>query len=131
MFLSLPTSAWILIAVGATLFNLVGMQWIIQIPEYRRKQFWMPVIGIVCVGSRSLVQSHTLAETLFLYAALIVGFPLALAPVRGQITRDYYRWLKDPTTKPSKASMTWVVTSMMIMLVVIIAVRAMGTKGGA
>jgi hypothetical protein len=120
MFLSLPTSAWILIAAGATLFNLAAMQWIIQIPKYRKKQFLMPVIGIVAVVGRSLLQGHGLAESLFLYSALIVGFPLALAPVRGQITRDYYRWLKDPTTKPGKAAMTWLVTSIMIILIAIV-----------
>jgi hypothetical protein len=43
--LSLSTSAWILITAGATLFNLAAMQWIIQIPEYRKKQFWMPGCG--------------------------------------------------------------------------------------
>jgi hypothetical protein len=124
MFLSMPTSAWILIAAGATLVNLAAMQWIIQIPKYRKKQFWMPVIGIICVGSRALAQSDTLAETLFQYAALIVGFPLMLAPVRGRITRDYYRWVEDPTIKTSKAAMTWIVTSMMIMIVAVLAVGA-------
>lgn len=131
MFLSLPTSAWILIASGATLVNLVAMQWIIQIPKYRKKQFLMPVIGIICVGARPLGQRHTLAETLFLYASLLIMFPVMLAPVRGQITRDYYRWLEDPTTKTGKAAMTWIVTSMMIMLIVIGAVWAVGTKDGA
>jgi hypothetical protein len=130
MFLSLPTSAWILIAAGATLFNLVAMQWVIQIPEYRKKQFWMPVLGIIIVGGRSLLQGHTLAETLFLYAAFLVGFPLALAPVRGQLTRDYYRWRKDPTTKASKAAVTWI-TLMVTMMVIVIAVWSVGTKNGA
>ena len=68
MFLSLHTSAWILIAAGATLFNLAAMQWVIQIPEYRKKQFWIPVLGIIAVIGRSLLQGHALAETLFVYA---------------------------------------------------------------
>jgi hypothetical protein len=131
MFLSLPTSAWILIAAGATLVNLVAMQWIIQIPKYRTVQFLMPVIGIVFVVERSLVQSHALAGTLFLYAALMIMLPLILAPVRGQITRDYHRWVKDPTTKASKAATAWLVTSMVIMLIVIGAVWTVGAKHGA
>jgi hypothetical protein len=73
--LSLSTSAWILIAAGATLFNLAAMQWIIQIPEYRKKQFWMPVLGILIIGGRSLLQGHALAGTLFVYSAIIVGSP--------------------------------------------------------
>jgi hypothetical protein len=129
MFLSLPTSAWILIAAGATLFNLAAMQWVIQIPEYRKTQFLMPVLGIIIVGGRSLLQGHALAETLFLYAALLVGFPLTLAPVRGQITRDYYRWRKDPTTKAGKTAVTWIML-MMIMMVVVVAVWSVGTKDG-
>jgi hypothetical protein len=128
MFLSLPTGAWILIAAGATLVNLVAMQWIIQIPKYRKKQFWMPVIGIIVVGGRFLVQRHALAETLFLYSAIIVGFPLMLAPVRRQITRDYYRWVEDPTTKTGKGTLTWLATSMTIMVIVIVGVWAAGAQ---
>ncbi|MEU8264724.1 hypothetical protein AB0C02_29405 [Micromonospora sp. NPDC048999] len=131
MFLSLPTSAWILIAGGTTLFNLVAMQWIIQIPKYRKMQLMTPVIGIVAVGGRALIQGHRLAETLFLHAALMIAFPAILAPVRRHITRDYYRWVKDPTTKPSKAAMAWIATSMTIMLFVIAAVSAVGSRTGA
>lgn len=131
MFLSLSTGAWVLIAVGATLVNLGAMQWIIQIPEYRRKQFWLPAIGIVAVGARGLAQSHALAETLYLYAALMIMFPVMLAPIRRQITRDYYRWVKDPTTKVSGGTMTWVVTSMIVMLLVIGAVWAAGVNTSA
>lgn len=130
MFLSLPTSAWILIAAGATLFNLAAMQWVIQIPEYRKKQFWIPVLGIIAVVGRPFLQGHALAETLFVYAAFLVGFPLTLAPVRGQLTRDYYRWRKDPTTKASKAAVTWI-TLMMIMLIVVVTVSTVGTENGA
>ncbi|MCF3131007.1 hypothetical protein [Streptomyces olivochromogenes] len=126
MFLSLSTSAWILIAVGATIVNLAAMQWIIQIPKYRKKQFWMPVIGIVGLGVRGLAEHNTLPETLYLYAAVLVMFPLMLAPVRGTITRDYYRWVEDPTTKASKGAMAWITTSMTIMLIVIGAVYAAG-----
>ncbi len=54
MFLSLSTGAWALTAAGATLVNLAAMQWITQIPKYRRKQFWLPVIGIVGVSVRGL-----------------------------------------------------------------------------
>jgi hypothetical protein len=130
MFLSLSTSAWILIAAGATLFNLAAMQWIIQIPEYRKKQFWMPVLGILIIGGRSLLQGHALAGTLFLYSAIIVGFPLTLAPVRGRLTRDYYRWREDPTTKAGKAAVAWI-TLMVIMLIVVSAVWSVGAKDGA
>ncbi|MFE9105588.1 hypothetical protein [Actinomadura geliboluensis] len=126
MFLSLPTGAWVLIAVGATLVNLGAMQWIIQIPKYRRKQFWLPVIGIIAVGGRGLAQSHTLAETLYLYVAVLIMFPVMLAPVRRQITRDYYRWVEDPTTKVSGGVMTWIATSMIVMLLAIGAVWAVG-----
>lgn len=126
MFLSLPTGAWVLIAVGATLVNLGAMQWIIQIPEYRRKQFWLPVIGIIAVGVRGLAQSHTLAETLYLYIAVLIMFPVMLAPVRRQITRDYYRWVEDPSTKVSWGVMTWIATSMIVMLLAIGAVWAVG-----
>lgn len=124
--MSLPTGAWVLIAVGATLVNLGAMQWIIQIPEYRRKQFWLPVIGIIAVGVRGLAQSHTLAETLYLYIAVLIMFPVMLAPVRRQITRDYYRWVEDPTTKVSWGVMTWIATSMIVMLLAIGVVWAVG-----
>ncbi|MBE1533467.1 hypothetical protein [Actinomadura algeriensis] len=126
MFLSLPTGAWVLIAVGATLVNLVAMQWIVQIPKYRRKQFWLPAIGIIGVGVRGLAQSHTLAETLYLYAAVMIMFPMMLAPVRRQITRDYYRWVEDPATKVGGGAMTWIATSMIFMLLAIGAVWAVG-----
>ena len=126
MFLSLSTGAWILIAAGATIVNLAAMQWIIQIPKYKKKQFWMPVIGIIGLGVRGLVQHNTLPETLYLYAAIMVIFPLGLAPVRGTITRDYYRWVEDPTTKASKGAMIWIATSMTIMMVVMGAVYAAG-----
>jgi uncharacterized membrane protein len=128
MFLSLPTSAWILIAVGSTVVNLVAMRWIIQVPTYRRLQLWMPVIGITCVGGRALTQSHSLGAALFLYTALMLGFPFMLAPVRNQITRDYYRWVQDPTTKTSKAAMTWIVISFTLVLVVVCTVWAVGTE---
>jgi hypothetical protein len=130
LFLSLSTSAWILIAAGATLFNLVAMQWVIQIPEYRKIQFLMPVLGIVCIGGRTLAQGHTQAEALFVYAALIVAFPLTLAPVRSQLTRDYYRRLKDPTAKAGKGAMTWI-TLMMIIVIVVSAVCVVRAKNGA
>ncbi|MDX2678670.1 hypothetical protein [Streptomyces soliscabiei] len=126
MFLSLSTSVWILIAAGATIVNLAAMQWIIQIPKYKKKQFWMPVIGIVGLGARGLAQHDALPETLYLYAAVMVMFPLMLAPVRGTITRDYYRWVEDPTTKASTGAMAWIMTSMTIMLIVIGAVYAAG-----
>ncbi|MFE9558775.1 hypothetical protein ACFYOD_35605 [Streptomyces sp. NPDC006703] len=131
MFLSLSTSAWILIAASATLINLAAMQWTIQIPTYRKKQFWIPVIGIIGVGARGLAQSHTLAETLFLYSAVMLMFPIMLAPVRRQITRDYYRWIDDPTTKVGKAAMAWIATSMTIMLVAIGVAWVAGRKNGA
>ncbi|MBO2462397.1 hypothetical protein [Actinomadura violacea] len=126
MFLSLTTGAWTLIAVGATLVNLAAMQWIIQVPKYRKKQFWLPVIGIVGVGVRGLAQSHTLAENLYLYTTLMIMFPVMLAPVRRQITRDYHRWVEDPTTKASGGAMAWIATSMIVMLLVIGAVWAAG-----
>ncbi|KUN35554.1 hypothetical protein AQJ30_25910 [Streptomyces longwoodensis] len=126
MFLSLSTSVWILIAAGATVVNLAAMQWIIQVPRYRKRQFWMPVIGIVAVGARGLAQHDTLAETLYLYAALMVLFPLVLAPVRRTITRDHQRWVQDPTTKADKGAMTWIAVSATVLLVVIGAVYAAG-----
>ncbi|SES21207.1 hypothetical protein SAMN04487983_103653 [Streptomyces sp. yr375] len=126
MFLSLSTSVWILIAAGATIVNLAAMQWIIQIPKYKKKQFWMPVIGVIGLGVRGLVQHDTLPETLYLYAAVMVMFPLTLAPVRGTITRDYYRWVEDPTTKAGKGAVVWFATSMTIMMIVMGAVYAAG-----
>jgi hypothetical protein len=126
MFLSLSTSTWILIAAGATLVNLAAMQWIIQIPKYRKKQFWLPVIGLLGVGARALAQHNSLPETLYLYAATLLMFPLMLAPVRGTITRDYHRWVEDPTTKTGKAAVAWIATSMTVMLIVIGAVYAVG-----
>ncbi|MFF8370595.1 hypothetical protein ACF05W_17315 [Streptomyces lydicus] len=131
MFLSLSTSAWILIAAGATVLNVAAMQRIIQIPKYRKKQFWLPVIGLIGVGARGLAQSHAWAETLYLYAATMVMFPLLLAPVRGQVTRDYYRWVEDPTTRTSKPAMAWILTSSTIMLVAIAAGLVAGKKAGA
>ncbi|MGW1894096.1 hypothetical protein ACWCP6_28185 [Streptomyces sp. NPDC002004] len=106
------------------------MQWIIQIPKYRRRQFWLPVIGIVCIGSRSLAESHDVAATLYLYAATMVMFPLMLAPVRGRITSDYYRWVEDPTTKVSKSTMAWIISSITIMLIVISVIWVVGKKDG-
>ncbi|MET8451430.1 hypothetical protein [Streptomyces sp. NPDC005209] len=126
MFLSLSTSVWILVAAGATIVNLAAMQWIIQIPKYRKKQFWMPVIGMVGLGVRGLAQHNTLPETLYLYAAVLVMFPLMLAPVRGTITRDYYRWVEDPTTKAGKGAMAWIAISGTVMMIVIGAVYAAG-----
>lgn len=117
MFQSLSTSTWILIAAGATLVNLAAMQWIIQIPQYRTKQLWMPVIGIVAVGSNSLAQGDGPAGTCYQYTVLMIMMPVALAPVRRQITRDYYRWVQDPTTKASKGAMVWVTTSVLIMVI--------------
>ncbi|MEU3824929.1 hypothetical protein GT045_24410 [Streptomyces sp. SID486] len=126
MFLSLSTSAWILIAAGATVVNLAAMQWIIQIPKYRKKQFWVPVVGLVALGARGLAQHNTLAETLYLYAAVLIMFPLILAPVRGTITRDYYRWVEDPLTKASKGAMTWIAVSATILMIAIGAGYAAG-----
>ncbi|AOP47693.1 hypothetical protein [Streptomyces lydicus] len=130
MFLSLSTSTWVLIAAGATLVNLAAMQWIIQIPKYRKRQFWLPVIGMVCVGARGFAESAALADTLYLYAAIMVVFPAALAPVRRQITRDYYRWVEDPTTRASKAALAWCTTSLTVMLFVIGVVWVVGKKAG-
>lgn len=126
MFLSLSTSVWILIAAGATIVNLAAMQWIIQIPKYRKKQFWMPVIGIVCMGTRALAQHNTLPETLYLYAAIMVMFPLILAPVRTTITRDYHRWVEDPTTKASTGAVVWIAVSAVVLMTVAGAVYAAG-----
>ncbi|MFE4874540.1 hypothetical protein [Streptomyces sp. NPDC056682] len=130
MFLSLSTSAWLLISASATVVNLAAMQWIIQIPTYRKQQFWLPVIGLIGVGVRGLAQSHTLDETLFLYSAVMVMFPVMLAPVRRQITRDYYRWVEDPTTKASKAATAWIATSMTIMMIAIAVAWSIGRKNG-
>ncbi|GGS08309.1 hypothetical protein GCM10010269_54350 [Streptomyces humidus] len=116
MFLSLSTSVWILIAAGATVVNLVAMQWIIQIPKYKKKQVWMPVIGIATLGLRALVQHNALPATLYLYAAVMVMMPLMLGPVRSTITRDHYRWVEDPTTKASKGAMAWIIGSAMVMV---------------
>ncbi|MCQ9133266.1 hypothetical protein [Streptomyces hilarionis] len=116
MFLSLSTRVWILIAAGATVVNLAAMQWIIQIPKYRKKQFWMPVIGIVALGVRGLAQHNALPATLYLYAAVMVMMPLMLAPVRSTITRDHYRWVEDPTTKASKGAMVWIISSALVMM---------------
>ncbi len=127
MFLSLPTGAWFAIAAAATAVNLVAMRWIIQIPRYRKLQWLMPVIGAVCVGGRGLVQSDGLGMMLFLYTALMLGMPFMLGPVRGQITRDYHRWVEDPSTKAGKAALAWVVTAMAILLIVV----AVGVAAGA
>lgn len=54
-----------------------------------------------------------------------------LAPVRRQITRDYYRWVEDPTTKFSKGATAWIATSMTVMLVVIGVAWAVCRKNGA
>ncbi|MGW2961755.1 hypothetical protein ACWDGI_25290 [Streptomyces sp. NPDC001220] len=126
MFLSLSTSVWILIAVGATIVNLAAMQWIIQIPKYKKKQFWMPVIGVLGLGVRGLAQHNALSQTLYLYAAVMVMFPLMLAPVRGTITRDYYRWVEDPTTKASTGAVAWIAISATVMMTVTGAVYAAG-----
>ncbi|OMI39074.1 hypothetical protein [Streptomyces sparsogenes] len=117
MFQSLSTSTWILIAAGATLVNLAAMQWIIEIPQYRTKQLWMPVIGIIAVGGNSLAQGDGPASTCYQYTVLMIMMPVALAPVRRQITRDYYRWVQNPATKPSKGAMVWVTTSILVMVV--------------
>ncbi|MFI9358407.1 hypothetical protein [Streptomyces lydicus] len=61
----------------------------------------------------------------------MVMFPLLLAPVRSQVTRDYYRWVEDPTTRTSKAAMAWIITSSTIMLVAIAAGLVAGKKAGA
>jgi hypothetical protein len=126
MFLSLSTSVWILIAAGATIVNLAAMQWIIQIPTYKKKQFWMPVIGVFCLGARGLAQHDTLPETLYLYAAAMLILPLMLAPVRGKITRDYYRWVEDPTTKLGKGMTAWITVSALVLVTVVGAVYAVG-----
>ncbi|MGW2617726.1 hypothetical protein [Streptomyces sp. NPDC001500] len=116
MFLSLSTSVWFLIAAAATVVNLVAMQWIIQIPKYKKKQYWMPVIGIGILGVRGLAQHSALPATLYLYAAVMIMMPLMLAPVRSTITRDHYRWVEDPTTKASKGAMVWITVSGVVML---------------
>ncbi|MER6414248.1 hypothetical protein [Streptomyces humidus] len=126
MFLSLSTSVWILIAAGATLVNLAAMQWIIQIPKYKKKQFWMPVIGIVALGVRGLAQHGSPASTLYLYAAVMVMFPLMLAPIRSTITRDYHRWVEDPTTKASKGAMLWLAVSAVVLMTAVGAGYAAG-----
>ncbi|MEU5030774.1 hypothetical protein [Streptomyces milbemycinicus] len=126
MFQSLSTSTWILIAAGATLFNLAAMQWIIEIPQYRRRQLWMPVIGIIAVGGNSLAQGDGPASTCYQYTALMIIMPVTLAPVRRQITRDYYRWVQDPTTKPGKGTMAWVTTSFLIMVIAAVVLWKVG-----
>ncbi|MFD9397180.1 hypothetical protein ACFWBB_42560 [Streptomyces sp. NPDC060000] len=127
MFLSLSTSVWILIAAAATVVNLVAMQWIIQIPKYKKKQLWMPVIGIATLGVRGLAQHNALPATLYLYAAVMVMFPLMLAPVRSTITRDHYRWVDDPTTKASKGAMAWIIASAVVLMTAV----GGGDAGGA
>ncbi|MEU5643181.1 hypothetical protein [Streptomyces milbemycinicus] len=126
MFQSLSTSTWILIAAGATLFNLAAMQWIIEIPQYRTRQLWMPVIGIIAVGGNSLAQGDGPASTCYQYTALMIIMPVTLAPVRRQITRDYYRWVQDPTTKPGKGTMAWVTTSFLIMVIAAVVLWKVG-----
>lgn len=61
----------------------------------------------------------------------MVMFPVMLAPVRRQITRDCYRWVEDPTTKFRKGATAWIATSMTDMLVVIGVAWAVGRKNGA
>lgn len=50
--------------------------------------------------------------------------------MRGRLTRDYYRWREDPTTKAGKAAVAWI-TLMVIMLIVVSAVWSVGAKDGA
>ncbi|KAK1180519.1 hypothetical protein B7755_021675 [Streptomyces sp. NBS 14/10] len=106
-----------LIAAGATLFNLVAMQWIIEIPQYRMKQFLMPVVGIIAVGGNGLTQGDAPASICYQYTALMIIMPVMLAPVRSRITRDYYRWVQNPATKPGKGTMAWLTTSFLIMVI--------------
>ena len=127
MFLSLSTGTWMLIVAGATLFNLVAMQWIIQIPQYRKNQFFMPVIGIIAVGGNGLTQGEALASICYQYTALMIIMPVMLAPVRGRITRDYYRWVQNPATKPGKGTMAWCATSFLIMVVAAVALWQAGS----
>ncbi len=56
----------------------------------------------------------------------MIMFPVMLAPIRRQITRDYNRWLEDPTTKTSGGAMAWITISMIVMLLLIAAGWAVG-----
>lgn len=75
----------------------------------------MPVIGIGILGVRGPAQHSALPATLYLYAAVMVMMPLMPAPVRSTITRDHYRWVEDPATKPSKGAMVWITVSGVVM----------------
>lgn len=114
MFLSLPTRTWVYIATGAAVFFIAAMLWIVQDPVRRRLLVLVPLVGILRFP-RLLHLNVTPAEILYYYAAFNVGFPLALAPFRGEYIQRY----KDPTFKPSRASQVEQVTLLIIMTIVI------------
>ncbi|MGJ5890831.1 hypothetical protein ACSCBZ_02625 [Streptomyces niveiscabiei] len=119
MFLSLSGGMWLLIAACATVVNIVGMRWTIQIPEYRKRQVWIPVIAAIGIGAFGLRGGGTLGQVLFLYTSVLFIPLVLLAPIRGRVTRDHYRWKEDPTTKASTGVVVWILVSLPVMVFVI------------
>ena len=112
----------------ATVVNLVALQWVIQIPEYRKKQIWLSVIGIVLLGLRGLAESRALAGSLFLRTAVMIAFPLMPAPIRELITRSPYQCREDPATRMGTGAAIWIVFSMLALFVVISGLWVKGNR---
>ena len=121
MFLSLPTAAWLLVALAVTPLHVALMRWSMPTPKGKRSVSFIPaVLGPVLI-LYALVKGYSLSVTLYLYASVLLIFVVMIVPVRTWVAADILRQEQNPDVKvklhgPSTA---WIICSMLVSITVV------------
>lgn len=124
MFLSLPTYAWIVVALAVTPLHIALMRWSMPTPKGKKSVSFIPlVLGPVLV-LYALAEDYSLSVTLYLYTSILLVFLVTIVPVRKWVAADILRQEQNPDikVKPHGPSTAWIILSLLVSMGIVIGV---------
>ncbi|MFD7701946.1 hypothetical protein [Streptomyces caelestis] len=124
MFLSLPTYAWIAVALAVTPLHIALMRWSMPTPKGKKSVSFVPLVLGPILALYALLNDYSLSLTLYLYASALLIFLVMIVPVRKWVAADILRQEQNPDIKvklhgPSTA---WIILSMLVSMGIVIGV---------
>ncbi|MDH2389020.1 MULTISPECIES: hypothetical protein [Streptomyces] len=129
MFLSLPTLAWVAIAVAVTPAHIALMRWSMPTPKAKQSVSFVPLPVAVSALAFAAAKGYMVAEILYLYSAVLVMFVVMIAPVRKWVGADIAKQEDNPDikVKAHAPSLWWIFGSGFVMLITVMAVWSAGS----
>ncbi|WP_431990371.1 hypothetical protein [Streptomyces albogriseolus] len=129
MFLSLPTSVWILVALAVTPLHIALMRRSMPTPKGKRSVSFIPlVLGPILLLS-ALGEKWSLPEALYFYTASLLMLLVIVVPVSKRVAADILRQEQHPEiqVKLHTPSAVWISCSLIVSLAVVVGVWAANT----